>query len=339
MTIRYKEPGTMPPLISIIVPIYNTEKYLEQCLESIASQSLKDFEAICIDDGSTDGSPKIMDAFAATDTRFKVIHKQNAGYGSAVNAGIAHASGTYIGIVEPDDYIEPDMYKTLYEAAESNDFPDIVKGTYWRVLNADSPQQEIKPANYFHRIKTVGRPFKLEDDAEFLYHHPSIWTAIYKRNFLDKNEIRMPEIPGAGWADNPWMMETLLEANSIVYVDECLYFYRETIPGSSSLVKDPAIIYDRWLDMDAIIKAHPSVSSNILEGHYNRGCAYLKDIYEHFDTNETKTRQATRLMANRIDSDIVSISSNIRPEYKKAFFQARSPFAWTWYRIKTKLKL
>ena len=175
----------MTPLISIIIPIYNTEKYLEQCLGSIASQSLKDFEAICIDDGSTDGSPKIMDAFAATDTRFKVIHKQNAGYGSAVNAGIAHASGTYIGIVEPDDYIEPDMYKTLYEAAESNDFPDIVKGAYWRVLNADSPQQEIKPANYFHRIKTVGRPFKLEDDAEFLYHHPSIWTAIYKKSFLD----------------------------------------------------------------------------------------------------------------------------------------------------------
>ena len=70
----------MTPLISIIIPIYNTEKYLEQCLESIASQTLKDFEAICIDDGSTDGSPKIMDAFAATDTRFKVIHKQNAGY-------------------------------------------------------------------------------------------------------------------------------------------------------------------------------------------------------------------------------------------------------------------
>lgn len=329
----------MTPLISIIIPIYNTEKYLEQCLESIASQSLKDIEAICIDDGSTDGSPKIMDAFAATDARFKVIHKQNTGYGAAVNTGISHTSGTYIGVVEPDDYIELDMYKTLYEAAESNDFPDIVKGAYWRVLNADSPQQEIKPANYFHRIKTVGRPFKLEDDAEFLYHHPSIWTAIYKKSFLDKNEIRMPEIPGAGWADNPWMMETLLKANSIVFVDECLYFYRETIPGSSSLVKDPAIIYNRWLDMDAIIKAHSPVSSNILEGHYNRGCAYLKELSDRFNTNDSKTRQSIRLMANRIDSDIVSTSSSIRPEYKKAFFQARSPFAWTWYRIKAKLKL
>ena len=328
---------SMPPLISIIIPIYNTEKYLEQCLESIANQTLADFEAICIDDGSTDGSPKIMDAFAATDTRFKVIRKQNAGYGSAVNAGIAHASGAYIGIVEPDDYIEPDMCKTLHEAAEANDFPDIVKGAYWRVLNADSPQQEIKPANYFHRIKTVGRPFKLEDDAEFLYHHPSIWTAIYKRSFLDKNEIRMPEIPGAGWADNPWMMETLLEANSIVYVDECLYFYRETIPGSSSLVKDPAIVYNRWLDMDETIKAHSPVSSNILEGHYNRGCAYLKELSDRFNTNDSEIKKAINRMTAQIDAKIITESDNIRPEYKKAFFQAKSPLAWTIYRAKHKL--
>lgn len=162
----------MTPSISIIIPIYNTEKYLQQCLESIAAQTFTSFEAICIDDGSTDSSPAIMDTFADKDARFKVIHKKNSGYGAAVNTGLAMAKGTYIGIVEPDDYIEPDMYKTLYEAAEANDLPDIVKGAYWRVLNADSPQQEIKPANYLHRIKTVGRPFKLEDDAEFLYHSP-----------------------------------------------------------------------------------------------------------------------------------------------------------------------
>lgn len=247
------------------------------------------------------------------------------------------AKGTYIGIVEPDDYIEPNMYETLYNSANANDFPDIVKGAYWRVLNADSPQQEIKPANYFHRIKTVGRSFKLEDDAEFLYHHPSIWTAIYKRSFLDKNEIRMPEIPGAGWADNPWMMETLLEANSIVYVDECLYFYRETIPGSSSLVKDPAIVYNRWLDMDEIIKAHSPVSSNILEGHYNRGCAYLKELSDRFNTNDSEIKKAINRMTAQIDAKIITESDNIRPEYKKAFFQAKSPLAWTIYRAKHKL--
>lgn len=327
----------MPPLISIIIPIYNTEKYLQQCLESIAGQTFSSFEAICIDDGSTDDSPAIMDAFTLKDSRFKVVHKQNAGYGAAVNTGLDMALGTYIGIVEPDDYIEPNMYETLYSSASANDFPDIVKGAYWRVLNADSSQQEIKPANCLHRIEKVNAPFQLEDDAEFLYHHPSIWSAIYKKSFLDSNDIRMLEIPGAGWADNPWMMETLLKAQSIVYVDKCLYFYRETIPGSSSLVKDPSIIYNRWLDMDKIVKDNLPVSAKVLEGHYNRGCAYLEELNSRFNPNDIKIKSAKKRMADLIDSKVVTKSSSIRPEYKKAFFDAKNPFAWTWYRLKSKL--
>lgn len=329
----------MTPLISIIVPIYNTEKYLQQCLESIANQTLTNIETICIDDGSTDNSPAIMGAFASKDGRFRVVRKKNAGYGAAVNTGLNMAQGTYIGIVEPDDHIEPSMYETLYDSANTNGFPDIVKGTYWRVLNADSPQQEVKPANYLHRIKKANAPFKLEDDAEFLYHHPSVWSAIYKKSFLDNNNIRMPEIPGAGWADNPWMMKTLIKAQSIVYVDKCLYFYRETIPGSSSLVKDPSIIYNRWFDMDGILKANNVTAPAILEGHYNRGCAYLKELRDLFDSNDSEIKNATKRMAALIDGKVVSGSDNIRPEYKKAFFDAKNPLAWTWYRAKRKFRL
>ena len=327
----------MAPLISIIIPIFNVEKYLQQCLSTIAGQTLAGFEAICVDDGSTDASPEIMDTFADQDSRFKVIHKQNAGYGAAVNTGLAKASGKYIAIVEPDDYIEPTMLETLYGAARNNDWPNIVKGAYWRVLNADSPQQEIKPANYLHRIKKTNTPFKLEEDAEFLYHHPSIWSAIYKKDFLECNAIRMPEIPGAGWADNPWMMETLVKAQSIVYIDKCLYFYRETIPGSSSLVKDPSIIYSRWFDMDKILKANNVTSPAILEGHYNRGCAYLEELEDRFSSSSKETKTAMKRMASLIDGRVVSESKAIRPEYKKAYFNAKNPLAWTWYRTKHKL--
>lgn len=328
----------MTPLISIIIPIYNTEKYLQQCLESIAGQTLANFEAICIDDGSTDGSPVIMDSFASEDSRFKVVHKKNAGYGSAVNTGLEIASGTYIGIVEPDDYIEQGMLEVLYDSAKVNSLPDIVKGAYWRVLNADSPKQEIKPANYLHRIKTTNAPFKLEDDAEFLYHHPSIWSAIYKKSFLDSNDIRMPEIPGAGWADNPWMMETLLKAQSIVYVDKCLYFYRETIPGSSSLVKDPSIIYNRWFDMDEILRKNLPVSPNILEGHYNRGCAYLEELNNQFSPKNKEIKGAMKRIVTKIDKKVIENSESIRPEYKRAFFRTKAPFAWTLYRTKKKFE-
>lgn len=84
------------------------------------------------------------------------------------------ALGAYIEIVEPDDYIEPNMYETLCNTANANNFPGIVKGAYWGILNADPSQQEVKPVNYLHRIEKVNAPFKLENDAESLCHHPSI---------------------------------------------------------------------------------------------------------------------------------------------------------------------
>lgn len=115
-----------------------------------------------------------MDVFANEDGRFKVVHKKNTGYGAAINTGLGMALGAYIEIVEPDDYIEPNMYETLCNTANANNFPGIVKGAYWGILNADPSQQEVKPVNYLHRIEKVNAPFMLENDAESLYYHPSI---------------------------------------------------------------------------------------------------------------------------------------------------------------------
>ena len=329
----------MTPSISIIVPIYNTEKYLQQCLESIAAQTFGEFEVLCVNDGCTDASPTIMQSFAAKDARFKVISKPNGGYGSAVNAGLTQAAGEYIGVVEPDDYLEPNMYELLWNAVRQNPGADIAKGAYWRVLNADAPNQEIKPAYYLHNVKKTGKPFTLSEDAELIFHHPSIWSAIYRHAFLEEEGIRMPEIPGAGWADNPWLMETMVKAKKIVYVDECLYFYRESIPGSSSLVKDPAIIYNRWFDMDAIVKANDVTSPVILEGHYYRGCAYIQMLTDNFDTNRPEIADAVQRMISLIDDKAVERSKKILPEYKQAFFKAKGGLAWTVYRAKRKLGL
>ena len=116
--------------ISIIVPIYNAEKYLEQCLQSIKNQTLKDIEVICVDDGSTDSSPQIMDRFQNEDQRFKVIHKSNGGNGHSMNTGLAAATGEYIGCVEADDYIENNMFEKLYMYT-NNGTVDIVKSNFW----------------------------------------------------------------------------------------------------------------------------------------------------------------------------------------------------------------
>lgn len=106
------------PKISVIVPVYNTEKYLKRCLDSITSQTLDEIEIILVDDGSKEPCALLCDELASADSRIKVIHKQNGGLGFARNSGIEAATGEYIGFVDSDDYIEPLMYETLYNAAK-----------------------------------------------------------------------------------------------------------------------------------------------------------------------------------------------------------------------------
>ncbi|MCP9380716.1 glycosyltransferase family 2 protein, partial [Lacticaseibacillus paracasei] len=99
------------PKISIIVPVYNVEKYLQKCVDSILAQSFRDYELILVDDGATDASPSICDDYAEKDQRVKVIHKQNGGLSDARNAGINVASAPFLGFIDSDDYIAPDMYE------------------------------------------------------------------------------------------------------------------------------------------------------------------------------------------------------------------------------------
>lgn len=105
----------MNPEISIIVPVYNVEKYLKRCIDSILNQSFENFELILVDDGSTDNSGKIVDEYEGIDKRIRVIHKQNGGQGSARNRGLDIAKGNYIGFVDSDDWIHRDMYKCMYK--------------------------------------------------------------------------------------------------------------------------------------------------------------------------------------------------------------------------------
>ena len=111
----------MKELISIIVPVYNVEQYLDDCLISIINQTYKNIEIILIDDGSTDKSGKICDEYAKKDSRIIVIHKENGGVSSARNAGLRIAKGAYIGFVDPDDWIAEDMYEVLYSNAKKYD--------------------------------------------------------------------------------------------------------------------------------------------------------------------------------------------------------------------------
>ena len=117
------------PILTIIIPVYNTEKYLKRCIDSVISQELQDIEIICIDDGSTDNSPVILDEYAKKDSRIKVIHKTNGGLVSVRKLGVAEAGGKYIGFVDSDDWIEPDMFESLFSITDEHDV-DMVSSGY-----------------------------------------------------------------------------------------------------------------------------------------------------------------------------------------------------------------
>lgn len=118
------------PKVSILVPVYNVERFLPQCLDALCGQTLRDIEIVCINDGATDGSPAILHEYAARDARVCVINKRNTGYGNSLNLGISQARGEYIGIIEPDDFPDKRMFKKLLKVAERT-HADVVKCNYF----------------------------------------------------------------------------------------------------------------------------------------------------------------------------------------------------------------
>ena len=192
--------------VSIIVPIYGVEQYLRQALDSILNQTLKDLEIILIDDGGKDNCPQIIDEYVQKDNRIIAIHKENGGYGHSMNVGLERATGEYIAILEPDDYVELNMYKELYDIAKKYD-SDIVKSAYWEVDDSDNNNVIKKYCGWGSDIEISDKSFKLKQCPNFLYHHPSIWSCLYKRDFLYKHKLKFVEAKGGGWVDNPWQVQ------------------------------------------------------------------------------------------------------------------------------------
>ena len=129
-------------LVSIIVPIYNVERYLDQCLDSIEAQTYKNLEIICINDGSTDNSLSIIEKHAAADPRYRVIDKENGGYGVGCNLGISEATGTWISIVEPDDWLDPHMYEDMLAFAGTfEERLDVIKTPWWNYEDWPAPKK------------------------------------------------------------------------------------------------------------------------------------------------------------------------------------------------------
>lgn len=259
--------------VSVIVPIYGVEKYLEQAIKSILTQTLTDIEILLINDGSKDACPQIADKFAQKDSRIIVIHKENGGYGSACNAGLEKATGEYIAILEPDDYIDSNMYEDLYKIAQEYD-SDVVKSTFYNVFTSGE-KFYIKKENWEKNNFPTDRSFKIVDFPEIFYLHPSIWSCIYKKDFLDKNDIRFNEIPGAGWTDNLFQVQTMCLAERINYTPSAYYYWRRQDCDKLGELKDYRIPFDRCNEIDEWLKQNSIEDKGIINNLHRRELAYL----------------------------------------------------------------
>ncbi|MBR1802154.1 glycosyltransferase [Candidatus Saccharibacteria bacterium] len=215
------------PKVSIVVPIYNVEKYLRECVDSILKQSLRDIEVILVDDGSPDGCGKIIDKYARTDTRVVAVHQENSGYSKAVNRGIEMARGEYIGIIESDDWIEDDMYESLYKNARKNK-TEVTKGMFYiyrSIPKAGGAQNIVyrNPNGIDLRFAPDG-VFAPKDWPRIIGFHASIWSAIYKADFIKK--IKIPETAGASYQDFPFMAEVFCRAKRISVVKRPFVHWR-----------------------------------------------------------------------------------------------------------------
>ena len=225
------------PQISILIPIYNVESYLVECLDSVVSQSFGDFEVLCINDGSTDASRDIIMSYVDKDPRFRLLDKPNSGYGASMNRGLDEARGTYIAILESDDFYAPDMLQKLHAAAEAND-AQVVKANcyhYWSTPRKKSVFRQLVPRNLY------GQVVDTRERRAIFYLQQSLWSGLYRRDFLDGFGIRFLETPGASYQDASFTFKVWFLCSRAVFLPDALLYYRQD--NMSSSVNSAAKVY------------------------------------------------------------------------------------------------
>lgn len=256
---------SVSPKVSVLVPIFNVEKYLEQCLESIIKQTLKDIEIICINDGSTDGSLRIIKRYAKRDNRIVIINKKNSGYGDSMNQGLKKATGKYIGIVESDDWIELDAFEKLYRYAAKHDV-DVVKGNYFNYYT-DPNKRHISGTvvDLVHPGET-GRVVDPSDTYHIFFQRPAIWTAIYRRAFLEEQDIQFLPSQGASYQDTGFNFKVWVSTHKAFFTKEAFLHYRQD--NETSSVNSPGKVYsvsDEYAEIEEFM-----IKNNLLDTYGDR---------------------------------------------------------------------
>ena len=282
------------PKVSVVIPTYNQEEYLNEALASLTTQTLEEMEFICVNDGSTDKCMTIYYEYANIDKRFTLIDKANSGYGHSMNVGIDASTGEYLGILEPDDYVVPNMFADLYKIAKAKDL-DLIKADFNRfVVNPDGSTTSKRnnlsnDKSYYNRVLCPG-----DEQKTFLF-IMNTWSGIYSMAFLNKWKIRHNETPGASYQDNGFWFQTFIRAKKAYFVDKPYYMNRRDNPNSSMFSKGKFYcVTNEYKFIWEILEKDPELAEkfeqifyrkkfgNFLTTYYRIAADCKKQYLEHF---------------------------------------------------------
>lgn len=288
---------TEQPKVSIIVPIYNVEKYLERCMNTLVNQTFKDIEIIMVDDGSPDNCPQLCDEYAKKDARIKVVHKKNGGLADARNAGLDVATGKYIAFVDSDDFVKENMYENLYNIAINNSADTVFCGHYQYSNNkAIEGKRNLREKKVFEgndlnefALDFVASPIGVKTDWKY---EMSVWHGIYSNELIQKDHIRFRSEREILSEDIYFNQLYLVHSKKIVYIPEPYYFYCDNNGSSLTHAKYDSSRYTRMLKLyNALCELTKDRDPNCMRAKrcliaYMRGNAYkvIDSHYSHKDS-------------------------------------------------------
>lgn len=248
----------MNPKVSIIVPVYNAEKYLSRCLDSLVEQNLSDIEIIVVNDGSSDSSIKILEEYRQKDNRIKIIHKTNEGVSSARNLGVELAVGEFIGFVDSDDWVDKEMYEVLYDTA-IEESADIIMCTYIREFGSHSKEkifnlprkisyndEEVK-TNIMRRL--IGPVNEEIANPELLDAWGTVWTKLYRTDLIKRNNLTFSDLREIGTnEDSLFNILAAFHAQSFIFLNTPYYHYWRDNNSSVTSGFKPYLI-EQWFNL------------------------------------------------------------------------------------------
>lgn len=318
-------------LITVIVPVYNSSKYLRNCLDSIINQTYKNLEILIINDGSTDNSNFIINKYRKKDERFKVVTQKNYGYGYTINRGIMIANGFFVSIVESDDFIHKEYFETLIKYFDNK--TDVVRCNFYDYFDKYYYLVNKSYKNFFLLNKDIISPnFKPHLFPDFMTLQPSIWNYVYKKDFLIKNNIKLTETPGATFQDLSFHSKLLLSNPSIKYIDEALYYYRQHEDQSIKNNSSSFYIFNIYKDVLTYSKGNLNAIKELL---------ILKRFIADFSWNMTivKNKYKFFTQSRRFYINFLSKFNTLGlKEYENSVLKSLTKNSYLWYRYGSIIK-